>query len=92
MLVRLATAWIDPAGGVHGAGEHIDVDAITLAELEEQGIVETMTEPTKEKDPYQGPTGVEPQTSDYQGPTGSEPDDDGDYQGPTDDTTGGGGN
>jgi hypothetical protein len=86
MLVRLATAWIDPAGVVHGAGEHIDVDAVTLAELEEQGVVETMTEPDKEifTEPgdgeRNGPDSVDPQTVE----------DDDDRNGPDDETTGGG--
>jgi hypothetical protein len=83
MLVRLAMAWIDPAGVVHGAGEHVDIDAITLAELEEQGVVENMTDP---KEPWTGPTGTEPTSdpqTDWTGPTGSEPDAEADWTGPT---------
>ncbi|GIF95322.1 hypothetical protein [Catellatospora citrea] len=44
MLVRLALAWTDPFGIAHGVGELVDIDAVTLAELEEQGVVENMTE------------------------------------------------
>ena len=90
MLVRLAIAWIDPHGVIHGAGEHVDIDAITLAELEEQGVVEIMTDPTTDwngpsgdpktkGDPetdWNGPSSTEPtsQTADWNGPSG-EPDD-----------------
>jgi hypothetical protein len=38
--VRLSVAWTDPAGTVWAPGDTIDVDAVTLAELEEQGMVE----------------------------------------------------
>ncbi len=90
MLVRLATAWIDPAGVVHGVGEHIDVDAVTLAELEEQGVVETMTEP-QEKEIL---TVTEPDDDDgdRHGPDGEPTGGDGDRHGPDGETTGGGGN
>ncbi|MEV0271798.1 hypothetical protein AB0H43_23710 [Hamadaea sp. NPDC050747] len=40
MLVRLAAEWTDPFGIAHYAGDVVDIDAITLAELEEQGVVE----------------------------------------------------
>jgi hypothetical protein len=40
VYVRLAAAWTDPAGGVHGAGDLVDIDIVTLAELEEQGVVD----------------------------------------------------
>jgi hypothetical protein len=86
MLVRLAVAWIDPFGRPFNAGDVVDIDAITLAELEEQGVVENMTDPKQayvgptggEEDGYVGPTGTE--TDSYVGPT----DEDGDYVGPTD--------
>jgi hypothetical protein len=87
MLVRLALAWIDPFGVVHGAGEHVDIDAVTLAELEEQGVVETMTDPTTE---WNGPSGTEPTakdpTTDWNGPSGAEPtakDPETDWNGPS---------
>lgn len=48
MYVRLAVAWTDPGGTVHGAGDVVDVDAVTLAELEEQGVVEDIDGPAPE--------------------------------------------
>ena len=95
MLVRLAFAWIDPFGMSHNAGDVVDIDAITLAELEEQGVVENMTDPKGtyvgptggEDDGYVGPTSVEKNS--YVGPTGEEDDyvgpteEEGDYVGPT---------
>ncbi len=96
MLVRLAVAWIDPFGMSHTAGDVVDIDAITLAELEEQGVVENMTDPKQayvgptggDEDGYVGPTGTEKDC--YVGPTGDEDDgyvgptgEDGDYVGPT---------
>ena len=44
MYVRLAADWADPTGAVHGAGDFVDVDAVTLAELEELGVVENPEE------------------------------------------------
>lgn len=46
MYVRLASAWVDPRGAVHNAGDVVDIDAVTLAELEEQGVVEDPKSPT----------------------------------------------
>ncbi|HEX6499279.1 MAG TPA: hypothetical protein VF054_09650 [Micromonosporaceae bacterium] len=40
MYVRLAVAWTDLNGVAHGVGDVVDIDAVTLAELEEQGVVE----------------------------------------------------
>jgi len=37
--VRLARNWTDLAGAAHHAGELVDVDAVTLAALEESGVV-----------------------------------------------------
>jgi hypothetical protein len=68
---------------VHGAGEHVDIDAVTLAELEEQGVVENMTDP---KEPWNGPDGTETTTTDPQpdwnGPDGTEPGAEADWNGP----------
>ena len=44
MYVRLATDWADHHGAVHGAGDLVDIDIVTLAELEEQGVVENSEE------------------------------------------------
>src|SRR3982750_605542 len=41
---RLAVDWADSSGGVHGAGEFVDIDVVTLAELEERGVVENADE------------------------------------------------
>jgi len=86
MLVRLAVAWTDPYGITYGAGDLVDIDAVTLAELEEQGVVQNMTEPHEsyvgptgnDPDGYVGPTGTHKDS--YVGPTGNEPDG---YVGPT---------
>lgn len=40
MNVRLSASWTDPRGTVWAPGDTVDVDAVTLAELEEQGMVE----------------------------------------------------
>ncbi|MGB2569683.1 hypothetical protein ACPFP2_14700 [Micromonospora citrea] len=40
MQVRLSAYWTDPGGTVRSPGETVDVDAVTLARLEEQGMVE----------------------------------------------------
>lgn len=75
MYVRLAVAWTDPAGVVHAAGEVVDIDAVTLAELEEQGMVEDPNNP-EPTSIGPGPGSEEPAvaaTSIGPGP-GSEPD------------------
>ena len=63
MHVRLSAAWTDPRGTVWAVGDTVDVDAVTLAELEEKGMVEqpagsgstetttTTTTPPKKTDP-----------------------------------------
>ncbi len=40
MYVRLSAEWADPAGSRHVAGDVVDIDVVTLARLEEQGVVE----------------------------------------------------
>ncbi|MEH0937367.1 hypothetical protein [Micromonospora psammae] len=40
MQVRLSAPWTDPDGTVRSPGETVDVDAVTLARLEEHGMVE----------------------------------------------------
>jgi hypothetical protein len=37
--VRLARDWTDGTGADHDAGDLVDVDAVTLAELEATGVV-----------------------------------------------------
>lgn len=41
MYVRLVQDWIDLAGNPHRAGDAVDVDNVTLAELEAGGYVST---------------------------------------------------
>ena len=57
---RLEKAWTDSAGKTHSAGESVDVDAATLADLQEKGIVANWAGPTTPKptDPnkWAGPT------------------------------------
>jgi hypothetical protein len=53
--------WADPSGTVHGAGEFVDVDVVTLAELEEQGVVENAGEEFEETE-FVGPGETEEET------------------------------
>ncbi|GAA2700557.1 hypothetical protein GCM10010429_03500 [Micromonospora olivasterospora] len=41
MHVRLSAAWTDHRGTLWAPGDTVDVDAVTLASLEELGMVET---------------------------------------------------
>jgi hypothetical protein len=75
VYVRLAAEWTDPAGGVHGAGDYVDIDAVTLAELEEQGVVDNGDEPVQPD--WVGPTEEGDATEAWVGPT-DEPDSDDD--------------
>lgn len=75
MLVRLAAEWTDPYGIAHSAGDVVDIDVITLAELEERGVVHTMSEPEEwsgpteqQEEQWSGPTEVE-QEEQWSGPT-----------------------
>jgi len=76
VYVRLAMPWADPSGTVHCAGEFVDVDVVTLAELEEQGVVENAGEEFEETE-YVGPGETE-DDSQFVGPgeeaDGAEPD------------------
>ena len=42
--VRLDKEWTDPAGVTHAAGDTVDVDEQTLAELREAGVVGDVTD------------------------------------------------
>jgi hypothetical protein len=44
--VRLAAPWVDGTGTPRGRGDIVDIDAVTLAQLEEAGIV---TDPSNEE-------------------------------------------
>lgn len=39
VYVKLAREWTDGTGAAHEAGDMIDVDAVTLAELEATGVI-----------------------------------------------------
>jgi hypothetical protein len=70
VYVQLAHDWTDGTGAAHHAGDMVDVDAVTLAEMEATGVV------TPSGD-WVGPTGG---GEDWVGPTdGGE-----DWVGPTD--------
>ncbi|HWG99217.1 MAG TPA: hypothetical protein VNV66_07820 [Pilimelia sp.] len=68
--VRLAQEWVDDNGRSHPAGNEVDVDAGTLAELEQRGVVvgaiegEELTVPGKRpaegQDGWAGPGDVRP--------------------------------
>jgi hypothetical protein len=58
VCVRLARGWIDDGGAAHTTGDMVDVDAVTLAELEADGVVATaervsdvVVHPTHRPDP-----------------------------------------
>jgi hypothetical protein len=72
VYVRLASDWTDGTGAAHHAGDMVDVDAVTLAELEATGVVAPGGD-------WVGPTGGGG-TGDWVGPTGGES---GDWVGPT---------
>jgi hypothetical protein len=64
VLVRLAAGWTDPFGIAHNAGDVVDIDVITLAELEERGVVHNMSEPEE----WNGPGEQELQEEQWNGP------------------------
>jgi hypothetical protein len=76
VYVRLARDWTDTTGAGHTAGDMVDVDAVTLAELEESGVVTPEGEGMYESTEWAGPTGDD---GDWAGPT----DGSGDWAGPT---------
>jgi hypothetical protein len=83
VYVQLAVEWADPSGAVHAAGEFVDIDAVTLAELEEQGVVESAGEEI-ERPEWAGPgESDDSKTPDWAGP--GESDDDEESDGDADD-------
>jgi len=78
VLVRLAAEWTDPFGVDHYAGDVVDIDVITLAELEERGVVQAMSEaeewtgpgeePEQPTPEWTGPGEQETETEDWTGP------------------------
>jgi hypothetical protein len=73
VYVRLAMPWADPSGTVHGVGEFVDVDVVTLAELEEQGVVENAGEEFEETE-FVGPGESEDESQQFVGPGESDDD------------------
>jgi hypothetical protein len=68
VYVRLAGVWADPTGKVHDAGDFVDIDAVTLARLEERGVVDNPGEDIQGPD-WQGPgEDDEPSQPQWQGP------------------------
>jgi hypothetical protein len=65
VYVRLSTAWADPAGTVHGAGDLVEIDMVTLAQLEERGVVENSEESNR---PDRGAPGRADQPAGWIGP------------------------
>lgn len=49
MLVRLAADWTGPGDARHRAGDLVEVDNVTLAELEAGGFVATEETPKREE-------------------------------------------
>ena len=82
MYVRLAVDWADPSGAVHGAGEFVDIDVVTLAELEERGVVENADEinrpawvgPGKTEEGWVGPGDEVESTDDADAPDADQED------------------
>jgi hypothetical protein len=78
VYVRLAAAWADPSGAVHDVGEFVDIDVVTLAELEEQGVVENAGEEVDQPDfvgpGFVGPGEVEQDEQEFVGPGETEDD------------------
>ncbi|GAB7037938.1 MULTISPECIES: hypothetical protein [Catenuloplanes] len=90
MDVKLTVAWVDRAGVRHSAGDVVDVDPITLAELEEHQMVDpeqtTDGKGATAQDGYIGPGKVEKAEDGYIGPgkvdKAEQPATQGDYIGP----------
>jgi hypothetical protein len=74
VYVQLAHDWTDGTGAAHHAGDMVDVDAVTLAELEATGVVTPSGE-------WVGPTEESGGDGDWVGPTEETG---GDWVGPTD--------
>jgi hypothetical protein len=64
VYVRLARDWTDATGAPHHSGDMVNVDAVTLAELEATGVVEPGPGAN-----WVGPTGGSG-GADWVGPTG----------------------
>jgi hypothetical protein len=54
VYVRLARGWTDDEGAAYAAGDMVDIDAVTLAELEAEGVVATQDKVDGHDDSYDG--------------------------------------
>ncbi|MGW5673039.1 hypothetical protein [Micromonospora sp. NPDC003776] len=70
VYVKLESDWTDGDGVVHSAGESVDVDAVTLATLQAEGIVSEGSTTSKDGTDWAGPTGT---TTNWAGPTSITP-------------------
>ncbi|MDG4765185.1 hypothetical protein O7632_13930 [Solwaraspora sp. WMMD406] len=64
VYVKLDKDWTDGSGVSHAAGEMVDIDAATLAKLQQEGIVD--------ESEWIGPTG-DKVTTNWIGPTSTQP-------------------
>ncbi|MCW2643644.1 MAG: hypothetical protein JWP76_5950 [Dactylosporangium sp.] len=71
VYVQLAREWTDGGGAAHAVGDMVDVDAVTLAQLEADGVVAS-TEKSGATVPtgWAGETGADPA---WAGETGVQP-------------------
>jgi hypothetical protein len=85
VYVRLARKWVDGTGASHCAGDMVDVDAATLAQLEQSGVVTPVDENATDENGTDGGgaagggaagPGTEPGADGFGGP-GREPEADG---------------
>ena len=83
VYVRLARDWTDDGGSGHIAGDLVDVDPVTLAELEADGVVasaERAEGDEDQPDAWPGPTSPDPdvepavEPASWPGPTEADPD------------------
>jgi hypothetical protein len=78
VYVRLAQDWTDDGGTAHIAGDMVDVDAVTLAELEADGVVEAAekADDGAGTEAWPGPTSPSPdvEPAAWPGPTSPSPD------------------
>ncbi len=56
VYVRLARGWTDDEGAAYAAGDMVDIDAVTLAELEAEGVVATQDAATRDGATQDGAT------------------------------------
>jgi hypothetical protein len=82
VYVLLEESWTDRDGNRHVAGDTVDVDAATLAELQAQGVA---ADPGNGSEPAGGSRGGEDEDDpdSWPGPTGGDDEDPDSWPGPT---------